>query len=223
MNFERLYTYRFELFFFSLIAILFGSLLFPKVLFAEIISHILFLVNISSGYVIFSKRRKQSKISILLFFLALSVFLYRFVGNNTNTTIDYIKVSIYFIFYTLITFEIIRQVWQAKEVNKKVIFGLMSGYVSIGLLGFFVFFSIELAAPNSFNGLVEGATITNNIDSLIYYSYITLMTIGYGDITPISDIAQKATMFFAMMGQFYMVIVTAVVVEKYIRHSHLKE
>jgi hypothetical protein len=82
-----------------------------------------------------------------------------------------------------------------------------------------VFFSIELAAPNSFSGMVEGGNISDKINSLIYYSYITLMTIGYGDITPISDVAQKATMFFAMIGQFYMVIVTAVVVEKYIRHS----
>jgi hypothetical protein len=45
------------------------------------------------------------------------------------------------------------------------------------------------------------------------------MTIGYGDIIPITVIAQKATMFIALMGQFYMVIVTAVVVEKYMRSA----
>ncbi|TYA56006.1 potassium channel family protein [Formosa maritima] len=223
MRFKRLYTYRFELFFFSQIAILFGSIVFPKVLFTEIISHLLFLINISSGYVIFSRNREQSKISILLLIIAVIVFLYRFIGNNEKDLIDYIKVAIYFVFYSLITFEIVRQVWQSEKVNRNVIFGLMSGYISIGLIGFFVFFSIELAEPNSFKGLIEGGTITDNLDSLLYYSYITLMTIGYGDITPISDIAQKTTMFFAMLGQFYMVIVTAVVVEKYIRHSHLKE
>jgi hypothetical protein len=137
--------------------------------------------------------------------------------------ITYIKFAIYFVFYTLITFEIVKQVWRAKEVNKNVIFGLMSGYASIGLLGFFVFLSIELASPNSFKGLIIGGSLTDNIDSLMYFSYITLMTIGYGDITPVTNIAQKATMLFAMMGQFYLVIVTAVVVEKYIRHSYLKE
>jgi hypothetical protein len=133
------------------------------------------------------------------------------------------KVLIYFVFYTIITFEIVLQVWRTNEVNKNVIFGLMSGYVSIGLLGFFVFFSIELATPHSFQGLLIDGTISDKIDSLMYFSYITLMTIGYGDITPITDIAQKATMFFAMMGQFYMVIVTAVVIEKYIRNSQIKE
>ncbi|GGG59619.1 ion channel [Bizionia arctica] len=223
MTFKKLYTYRFELFFFSLTTILFGSLFFSEILYSEVISHVLFLTNISSGYIIFSKKPEQSKISISLLILALIVIIYRFIDNSISNTTDYIKVSIYFVFYTLITFEIIRQVWRSKEVTKSVIFGLMSGYVCIGLLGFFVFFSIELASPNSFYGLTKGATIAENIDSLMYFSYITLMTIGYGDITPISNVAQKATMLFAMMGQFYLVIVTAVVVEKYIRHSNLKE
>ena len=46
------------------------------------------------------------------------------------------------------------------------------------------------------------------------------MTIGYGDISPASDMAQKASMLFGLIGQFYLVIVTAVVIEKYIRFIH---
>ena len=78
---------------------------------------------------------------------------------------------------------------------------------------------IELIEPNSFNGLLPYGTIEEKIDALMYYSYITLMTIGYGDITPVSNVAQKASVFFAMMGQFYLVIITAVVIEKYMRHN----
>ena len=60
-------------------------------------------------------------------------------------------------------------------------------------------------------------------DSLLYYSYITLLTIGYGEIFPISPVAQKAAILIGLVGQFYFVIITAVVVEKYIRNSHDKE
>jgi hypothetical protein len=214
-----LYTYRYEIFFFSQIIILFASLLFPKEIYTVVISDFLFLINISAGYVIFSRKRKKSWVSISLLLLAILLFLYRLIDNNENIAVDYMKVLIYFIFYTIITFEIVKQVWRTNEVNKNVIFGLMSGYVSIGLLGFFVFFSIELATPNSFHGLIVNGTISENINSLMYFSYITLMTIGYGDIIPITVIAQKATMFIALMGQFYMVIVTAVVVEKYMRSA----
>ena len=45
------------------------------------------------------------------------------------------------------------------------------------------------------------------------------MTIGYGDISPVTVMAQKATVLFGMIGQFYLVIITAVVIEKYIRHT----
>ena len=45
------------------------------------------------------------------------------------------------------------------------------------------------------------------------------MTIGYGDITPSTGTSQKASILFAMIGQFYLVIITAVVIEKYIRHQ----
>ena len=219
---KKLFTYRFELFFFSIMLVLFGSLVFPKDLFTSAIMPVLFLINIASGIVIFSGRNRQSWFTIVVFFIALIVFIYRFISRSENATLDYIKVVIYFTFYSLVTIEIIRQVWNAEAVNKNVIFGLMSGYVALGLLGFFAFFCIELSNPNSFSGLLVDGTITNKVDKLLYYSYITLMTIGYGDITPVSNVAQKASMFFAMMGQFYLVIVTAIVVGKFISQSSKK-
>jgi len=200
--------------------VLFGSLIFPQNLFVSVVLPILFLINIASGIVIFSDRRRKSWFTIVMFFVALVVFVYRFISQSDNVTLDYIKFVIYFAFYSLVTFEIIRQVWNAEAVNKNVIFGLMSGYVALGLLGFFAFFCIELTIPNSFNGLLTDGVVSKKVDDLLYYSYINLMTIGYGDITPVSNMARKASVFFAMMGQFYLVIITAVVIEKYMRHNN---
>ena len=180
---------------------------------------ILFAINIASGLVIFKKQKRQSIIIKAILLITILVFLYRYFLSSEEHVLEYVRFFIYFIFYSLTTFEIISQVWKAKKVNKTVIYGLMSGYISMGLIGFFIFNCIELISPGSFSGLQEAGMTPKNIDDLMYYSYITLMTIGYGDITPISDIAQKASMFIAMAGQFYLVIITAVVVEKYIRHS----
>lgn len=219
MVLKKLYQYRFELFFFSLVVILFGSLIFPKPIINTVIMPLLFVLNIASGLVIFKKQKQQSVVAKVLLALTIGVFLYRYFSNTDERILEYIRFFIYFLFYSLTTFEIISQVWHAKQVNKTVIYGLMSGYISLGLIGFFIFNCIELINPGSFSGLQETGMTPKNIDDLMYYSYITLMTIGYGDITPISDIAQKASMFIAMVGQFYLVIITAVVVEKYIRHS----
>lgn len=121
-----------------------------------------------------------------------------------------------FLFFIIVTYEIINQVWKTTFVDKTTIYGLVSGYISLGLIGFFICLSIELSNPNSFIGIAENLTIT---EGLMYYSYVTLLTIGYGDILPVTHLAQNAAILIGMTGQFYLVIVTAIVVGKYINQN----
>jgi voltage-gated potassium channel Kch len=116
--------------------------------------------------------------------------------------------------------ELIRQVYQSNTINKSVMYGLMGGYISLGLLGYFVLLAIELIVPNSFSGLIMAGDSNNGINErLIYYSYITLLTIGYGDIVPLTLIAQKAVVVIGLVGQFYLVIITSIVVGKYLNQK----
>jgi len=109
-------------------------------------------------------------------------------------------------------------VCNAKEVGKNVVFGLVSGYVSLGLIGFFICLSIEMLAPNSFKGV-----LINNTESLtevlMYFSYVTLLTIGYWDIVPVTRLAHKAAILIGLMGQIYLVVLAAIVVGKYINQA----
>ncbi|EAR01155.1 ion channel [Maribacter sp. HTCC2170] len=216
---KKLYPYRFELFFTSQIAVLFGSLVFPVVWFEEVLSPMLFLLNIAAGILLISNKKKLMWAFILLFAIAAFVFGGSILKKTQTDSYQFIRMGVYFVFYIVVTLEIIKQVWRAKSVNKNVIIGLMSGYVSLGLLAFFMFISIEMANPGSFEGLLMASeNLTERIDSLLYYSYITLLTIGYGEIIPLTPVAQKAAILTGLAGQFYLVIITAVVVEKYIVH-----
>ncbi|WP_282043616.1 ion channel [Winogradskyella flava] len=210
---EKLFPYRFEIFFFSQIAILFGSLVVPALIFETYLSPVLFLINLFAGIILLSKQKK-----IMWFLVALLVNSTILLGSELIDTtneklVGPIKMLTYFLFYIVVTIEIIKQVWQANKVNKNVIFGLVSGYISLGLIGFFICLSIEIVYPNSFSGLIESISITEN---LMYYSYITLLTIGYGDILPVSALAHKAAILIGLMGQIYLVVITAIVVGKYI-------
>jgi hypothetical protein len=90
----------------------------------------------------------------------------------------------------------------------------MGGYISLGLVAFFLLLGIEYAEPGSFHGLnPDGSTLHKD---LLYFAYITLMTIGYGDISPMGALAKKAAVLIGLWGQFYMVIITALVVGKYL-------
>jgi hypothetical protein len=222
MNFiKRIFKeYKFELFLASLVFNLFGILLFNVVFFTNYLLPVGLLLNIALGRNLILKGK--TKIIITVIFLAtLSISgVAMFVTNVSN--LNLLRFTFYFLFYVLITFEIVKQVWKINEVSKNLIMGLISGYICLGLVGFFIFMAIEIIQPGSFQSslFTNSYSINEKSDSLLYYSYITLLTIGYGEIVPITTAAQKAAIFLGLLGQFYLVILTAVTVGKYVNYKH---
>ncbi|MEM8928511.1 MAG: ion channel [Bacteroidota bacterium] len=217
-----LYKLRFQFFLSIQLMILFGPLLVPRDFNESIFTPILFLINIIVGINLLSQRRFLFWFFTFHFFVLLAMFGYSLVTKMTELSIIS-RFGLYFVFYVTISIEIVRQVLSAKYVDASVILGLMSGYVALGFLGFFFFMSIELLNPGAFEGvLVASDNFYLKADSIMYYSFITLLTIGYGEIVPVLPIAQKAAILIGLCGQFYMVIVTAVVIEKYIRNTAAK-
>ena len=144
---DKFYSYRFELFLFTQLIILFGSLFIPLDLFENWIMPLFLLINIASGIILLSKKRLVSK--LLVIFLAISTIFvaFTFFDSTLNENYNYIKLTSYFIFYGFVTIEIVKQVWNAKDVGKNVILGLISGYISLGLLSFFLCLTIEIIYP----------------------------------------------------------------------------
>ena len=207
-------------FLFTQIAILFGSLLVPTGWFESWISPLFFLLNLMTG--VLFVWHKKSLFVFLTGILVLSglIFIVDILGLEVYEKLGYLRLSCFFVFYAIVNLEIIKQVAKAKDVNKTVILGLISGYISLGLLAFFMFYTIELLDPNSFSGLVNNPNIERDLtEQLLYFSYVTLLTIGYGEILPVGSLAQKAAILVALLGQFYLVILTAIVVGKYINQS----
>lgn len=213
---DKLYPYRFEIFLLSQIAILFGALIVPSILFESVLSPLLFLINLFAGIILISKRKTLMWFLVILLIISTLIFGSNFFENRNESLFDFIRMGTYFLFYVIVGVEIIKQVWRAKIINRNVILGLISGYITLGLIGFFICISIELAHTNSFSGLLTEIPLTEN---LMYYSYITLLTIGYGDILPVTPLAQKAAVFIGLVGQMYLVVVTAIVVGKYINQT----
>jgi len=219
-----LYQHRFDIFLGSQLAILFGSLFFPEDVFEYAVQPILITLTIATGINLISSNKFLMWFFILLFFAAAILFGSDMIFRSTNTDTIVPRMSIYLSFMCVITMSLIGQVWKAKDVNKNVILGLVSGYISLGFVSFFLFMLIELKNPGAFKGvLLETDDFFLRADSIMYYAFITLLTIGYGEIVPVIPIAQKAAIFTGLSGQFYLIIIMTVVLEKYIRHSVMKE
>lgn len=214
---KHLRKYRFEVYLLTACMVLFGSLLIPEPAFGRWVSPLTLNLNLAAGFVLISTRRKALWSYAAIFAFGMLLYLARLLyREDPGGSLQLVRLAFYAAFYILVTVEIILQVWQAKDVNHKVIFGLISGYISLGLVAFFMVVFIEITHPGSFSGLPENPDFGTLSEALLYYAYITLMTIGYGDMAPLNPLARKAAVLIGLLGQFYLVIITAVVVEKYI-------
>ncbi|MHA7099172.1 ion channel [Roseivirga pacifica] len=218
--FDKLYPVRFELFFYSLVLILFGSLLVPIRIFNDYLAQASLVINVLAGILLLKHKKGLVTLCVVFLCLLLIANIIKLTdSSNFGDQVFNLRLFIYFCFYALVSFQIVNQVWSSKEVTKKVMYGLLSGYICIGLVAFFIFLIIETYTPGSLQGVGINASGKANGESIMYFSYITMMTIGYGEITPVTPLAQKATMMVGLLGQFYLVIIMAVVLEKYIRTS----
>jgi hypothetical protein len=207
----------------SQLTLLFGSLLVPAVVF-EAVNPILSFVNIAVGSVFLgSKGKNQAWIIISVLILIGGIFTYPVWDKTYDGVFNFLKLSILFLFQIVVTLKIIAQIWQAKLINKNVIFGVMSGFISLGMVGLFICLSIEFAHTNSFSGLYTMDDTNTSTERLVYFSYITLLTIGYGDILPLTHLAQKATILIGLVGQFYLVIITGIIVGKFINQTNVQK
>jgi len=109
-------------------------------------------------------------------------------------------------FYVFIILVILNYIFKEKQITGDVIAGAICAYFLIGILWSSVFTVLEFLEPGSFNipeNLYEEST------SFTYYSYVTLTTLGYGDITPISAQARSFSLLEAITGQLYLAILIA--------------
>ncbi len=114
-----------------------------------------------------------------------------------------------FINFCLILLDQLRKI---KKVNLQFILMPILGFLYLGIIGGILFEGIYLADSNSFPliNAVSGGY------AFYYFSFISITTVGYGDITPLTAPAQSLTLVMNIIGQFYLAIVIAVFVGKYI-------
>lgn len=86
--------------------------------------------------------------------------------------------------------------------------GAICAYLLIGFAWAAMYSTIEAAHPGSFRTPAEMSTAGSSA-SFVYYSFVTLTTVGYGDITPITRVAGTFAWMEALTGQLYLAITIA--------------
>lgn len=123
--------------------------------------------------------------------------------------------GILFIGYTLVI--ILSFIVRQKEITPDTIYAGIVGYLLIGVMWALAFLLLEEIQPGSFripeNNLAEQRYL------FYYYSFVTLTTLGYGDVTPATVPASSLSLLEALIGQLYLTILIAILVGVYISQS----
>ena len=124
----------------------------------------------------------------------------------------------FFLIYT--TYRILMHILRSDEVTTESIYGSLCVYLLIGMIWSMFYFGLESYRPGSYAGLGTSADYSEGLgSSCLYYSYVTLTTLGYGDVTPVTAGARSLSLVEAIIGQFFLAVLVARLVGQYIARS----
>jgi voltage-gated potassium channel len=191
--------------FLSLIALLFlwplsAQFSFGKYLFTAL----LFTIFSSSIHIIGKKNRFMLFIAIFFIIAIASLrFLNHYYKLPTISLIDAGLTSIFFFFMFII---ISMHVLKERKISLNSIYGITCSYLLLGLTWGLMYYLIASFDPTAIFIPINEIDPNRNLSQYVYYSFITLTSVGYGDIHPISPIARSLAMCEGIIGQAYFVV-----------------
>lgn len=206
----RVVTYSFEILFISLIILI----VIPSSLGLEAdiwIKIFLSIILLSSLYMI----RLNRKTLIVGSTIGVCVLLISWGDDLLPIEDRYLYLSaVYTLFFSFICYYLMSFLINTKKSNANLIYAAMCLYIFISNIWMSIYTFIYSSNPEAFafsDDLImqSEATFFELISMFSYYSFVTLTTLGYGDISPVSQAARAWVSVESMLGQFYIAIVLA--------------
>jgi hypothetical protein len=196
----------------SLTLVLFGELLIPTNSSFDWQS-VFRIQSILVGSLLFSQiiMIRWLIISVLVSIVTFELLSWIFEWEPGKTIVRVLFIG----YFLLISFKVYRDIYRAKDVNAEIISAVFCGFIILGLISSLFFFIIESNIPDSFSNLGDGLEKMQNLQ---YFSFITLMTIGYGDIVPLTMLAKKTVLLTGLLGTFYTVFVMGIIIGKFLKN-----
>ena len=132
------------------------------------------------------------------------------------------------VYFGFLIWNLLHDLNQGGRRTSERIFGALCAYIFIGILFALIFAHMQYRNPETFatsqDAIAEEATGESNLMPIFtYYSFVTLTTLGYGDITPVAEHARTLAWFEALVGQLYLAVMVAGFVAVHISESMAKK
>lgn len=161
----------------------------------------------------------MEKRKLFILYLALASFIMQWISGAFNLElITMISQALNILFFLIVIFSLFREMATAKIVTARVIMSSISGYLLLGIV-----YSVAIAAiiqhdAEAFNitreGLGQGDARMHLSESM-YFGFVTLASLGYGDIVPLKPYARSLATLIAISGQLYVATIIGILIGKF--------
>lgn len=217
---KKLYTFRFYLLLFGLLVNFFIPPLtffpFIKVFFKLLTTAILLLTGAN-----FIQQDKNHLRNLWFIFGLINICVAIFSELNPELIyLEYARYFLLFLFFVVITVNLLQQIFSIEKVTLDVIIGSFCGYLLIGIICFFLFAILDYTNTDSYSGLSNDINL--RIPQIFYFTFTCLTTLGFGDILATNMLSQKLAVLTASIGQFYIAVVVAILVSRFMKSAQEK-
>jgi len=205
-----------------LICLIVMILFFPILSFKRVLmKNILFTAIVFFGTFSLDFVKRAQK--ILIASGTVTIFLIWLDHFFPNQTLDLVFFLSFFFFNLFIVVFMVRHIAKSKKVDATIIVNSINGYLLIGILGSALLAMAEILQKSLYHldtGAINFAGGTaRGFHDFLYFSFVTLTTLGYGDVTPVSAFAKSATIIIAVTGRLYLTILIAILVGKFLSRT----
>jgi hypothetical protein len=121
------------------------------------------------------------------------------------------------VFFSAVLVFLVWALFQAKRVDADTVFAASAVFLLLGFVCAYAFILVHLVDPSAFS--LTDSDLADPGPALLHYSFTTLTTVGYGSISPMSDMARMISDLEAVIAQLYLAVILARLVALQIEHS----
>lgn len=169
---------------------------------AGTLHYALFMIIMLAALLPIAVSRRQVGVAIVL---AIGVLISWY---NAGQDVTLFEVLAQLVFVAYICLNLLLALARAHEASFETICAAICFYLLIALNWAHIFMAIEMVNPGSFT-LDAAMPMDEKASSLLYFSFVTISSLGYGDIYPIEQTARGWAFIEVIFGQFYLAVIVA--------------
>lgn len=195
----------------ALLGILFSPIVLSIIpIYPKLISTLMFNGLLLVGLYICTTSPKDLLIGFSLGFLAW-LFLWLNYAFQEHTLFILFSHIALLAFFCYLVFHLFQSLKEYRRLSNNIIYAAICGFLMIGISGAQSIQIVEVLVPNSFLNLKD------SFYNPIYFSFVSVTTIGFGDIVPLTNSAKALSIFLGIAGQMYVTLIVGIMVGKYLK------